>query len=203
MLYDFGQSSPGPLSFWMETLSIFLGDVFASIFVGGSAYVIWWILKYPGFRVGANWTFVGWDVNKMGRLPNATDAGEMEFMPNVAVTSRDMGVKKIIFAVWVRERPDPTDPGEILGKHDLQAAGVPPEARTTGGDLLKFPGPRIRYPAAKFQRIMNFPIFVQTTDGEFFQAQSPGNQPKGIARLRFDVQDFVDGARRRIFSRLG
>lgn len=28
-------------------------------------------------------------------------------MPNVAVTSRDMGVKKIIFAVWVRERPDP------------------------------------------------------------------------------------------------
>jgi hypothetical protein len=127
----------------------------------------------------------------------------MEFMPNVSVKSRDVGIKKIVLAVWVRERPDPIDPGETLGKHDLQAAGVPPEARTTGGDLLKFPGPRITYPKAKFQRIINFPIFIQTSDGEFFQAQSPGNQPKGIAKLRFSVQDFVDGVRRRIFSKLG
>jgi hypothetical protein len=196
------QSSTGPLSFGMETFSIFLGDVLATVFVAGAAYFLVWLLKYPGFRVGANWTFVGWDMNKMGRFPNASDEGEMEFMPNVAVTSRDMGVKKIMFAVWVCERPD-TDHGEFLGKLDLPAAGVPVEARTTGGDLLKFPGPRIRRPAAEFQRVTNFPIFVQTSDGQFFKARSPGNEPTGLARFRDRVQNFVDGIRRWIFDKLG
>jgi hypothetical protein len=197
------QSSTGPLSFWMETLSIFLGDVFASLFVGGSAYVLIWLLKYPGFRVGANWTYVGWDVSKMGRLPNETDSGEMVFMPNVVVRTRGTGISKTIAVVWVRERADPSDPGDILGKHDLQAAGVPEEARTTGGDLLKFPGPEIRYPTAKFQQIINFPIFVQTADNHFVKAQSPGNQPKGLARFRFWFQDFVDGVQRWIFNKMG
>jgi hypothetical protein len=51
-------------------MSIFLGDVLATIFVAGGAYFFWYILKYPGFQVGASWTYSGWDASKMGRLPN-------------------------------------------------------------------------------------------------------------------------------------
>ena len=104
MFYDITicQTSPNPFPFWQETLSIFLGDVLATIFVAGSAYVLWYLLKYPGFRVGANWTFVGWDAQKMGRLPNESDTGALTLVPNISVTSHDMNVKKVIAAVWAR-----------------------------------------------------------------------------------------------------
>ena len=135
------QASSSPFPFWLETLSIFIGDVLASIVIGIGAYVLWYMMKYPGFYVGANWTYVGWNIEKMRRLPNESDTGNLQLMPNISVTSRDMTVKKVISAVWVRERADLSDPGKIHGVLDLKRAGVPVEVRTTGGDLLNLPGP--------------------------------------------------------------
>jgi hypothetical protein len=196
------QTNPTPFPFWPETFSIFLGDVLATICVAGGAYVLWYLLKYPGFRVGANWTFVGWDVQKIGRLPNESDTGMLVFMPNISVTSYDMKVKKVISAVWVRERADVSDPGEILGHRDLQREGVPIETRTTGGELLSLTGPKIERPTSAFRRITFFPIFVQTSDGEFYQAESPGNAAKGIVKLRHQIQKVVYTAKQRILTKL-
>jgi hypothetical protein len=196
------QTGSSPFPFWWETFSIFLGDVLASIFVGGGAYLLWYILNYPGFRVGANWSYTGWDIQKMGRFPSESDSGKLQLMPNVAVTSRDMTVKKIISAVWVRERADLRDPGHIHGRLDLKQTGIPVEVRTTGGDLLNLPGPSIMCDASQFQKITNCPVFVQTSDGEFYQAMSPGNQPKGIVRLRYKTQDFVSYAKQWLLQKL-
>ena len=197
------QSTSSPFPFWPETFSIFLGDVLATIFIAGGAYVLWYILKYPGFRVGANWTYTGWDAQKMGRLPKETDTGELVLMPNISVTSRDMTIKKVITSVWVRERADLSDPGEIYGVLHLSQAGIPVEVRTTGGDLLRLTGPRIICQASKFQRIFLCPIFIQTSDGEFYQAESPGNMPKGITRLRYGMQKFLHSAKQRVLRKLG
>ena len=195
--------SPAPLSFWMETLCIFLGDVFAVLFLGASSFLAWYILKYPGFRVGANWSWVGWDYAKMGRFPNEMDEGNIEFVPNVSVTCHDTNVKKVICAVWVRERADVHNPGVILGHLDLRRAGIPVEARTTGGEPLNLYGPTIVHQASKFQQIINFPIFVQTSDNEFYKASSPGNSPKGMAKFRLRVQSIVHATKQRLFAKLG
>jgi hypothetical protein len=205
MSYDIAvicQSTAGDFPFWLETLSIFLGDVLATIFLGAGAYILWYVLKYPGFRVSANWTYTGWDVQKMGRLPNGTDPGNLVLMPNISVTSRDMTIKKVITSVWVRERADLSNPGDIHGVLHLDQAGVPVEVRTTGGDLLRLTGPRITCPAAKFQRIFHCPIFIQTSDGEFYQAESPGNMPKGIVKFRYKMQNFFHSTKQRILSKL-
>jgi hypothetical protein len=197
------QTNSNSFPFWLETLSIFLGDVLATIFVAIGAYVVWYVLKYPGFRVGANWTYVGWDVQKMGRLPNESDTGTLQLMPNISVVSRDLTVRKVIAAVWVRERADIHDPGEIHGHLDLRRAGVPIGVRTTGGDLLSLTGPKIACQASEFHRISNSPIFIQTSDGEFYQAESPGNTAKGIIKLRYDIQKLVHEAKQRILRKLG
>jgi hypothetical protein len=196
------QTNANPFPFWQETLSIFLGDVLATIFIAVGASVLWYILKYPGFHVGANWTYIGWDVKTMGRLPNESDAENLILMPNISVTSRDTNIKKVISAVWVRERADVTDPGEILGHLDLQRAGIPPEVRTTGGDLLNLRGPTIECRASAFRRVTFFPVFIQTSDGEFYKANSPGNNPKGIARLRYKCQKLMDEAKQRLLRKL-
>lgn len=195
-------ASPGPLTFPMETLSIFLGDVLASIFVALGAIFLWYLLKYPGFRVGANWTFTGWDTQKMGRFPNESDLGQMVLMPNVSVTSFDMSVKKVIHAVWVRERSNPNDPGEILGMLDLRKEGMAAEIRTTGGDLLALRGPTITCDASRFTRVMNFPIFIQTSDGEFYKAESPGNEPKGVVRIRYKLHNYLYPVKEWILNKL-
>lgn len=197
------QTGGSPLSFGWETFSIFLGDVCAAIFLSIGAYGIWYLLKYPGFQVGANWTYTGWDAARIGRLPNQSDTGNMVLMPNVSVVSRDINVKKVISAVWVRQRADVADPGEILGHIDLQQAAVPVEVRTTGGDLVRLAGPRIECSAKDFRRITSFPVFIQTSDGEFYQATSPGNEPKGVAKLRLQTQKAVYEVRRRVRRRLG
>lgn len=202
MFATFCQTSTSPFPFWSETFSIFVGDVLATLFVGGGAYILWYIVKYPGFRVGANWTFIGWDFRKMGRLPNDTDTGDLELMPNVSVTSRDMSVKKVITAVWVRERADVNDPGQIHGVLHLNQTGMHVDSRTTGGDLLSFPGPKIACQMKEFQSIFNCPIFIQTSDGEFYQAESPGNMPKGVAKFRYKVQKIVYAAKQRLLRKL-
>jgi hypothetical protein len=195
------QTSP-EFPFWPETFSIFLGDVLATIFIGVGAYSLWYILKYPGFRVGANWSYIGWDLMKIGRLPNESDTGDLQLWPNISVTSRDMTVKKVITSVWVRERADLSDPGEIHGVLHLNQVGVPVEVRTTGGDVLNLTGPTIACDASTFQRIFYCPIFIQTSDGEFYQAESPGNMAKGIVKLRYQIQNFLHSAKMRLLRRL-
>jgi hypothetical protein len=203
MPYDFAavfQANPSPFPFWKETFSILLGDVLATLVIL-AASVLWFIvIKYPGFRVGANWTYLGWDLEKMGRLPIESDVGELTLIPNIAITSRDVSAKKIIAAVWVRERADVTNPGTIYGVHHLR--DTPPEERTTGGDILRLMGPRIECPASKFKQIFNCPIYIQTSDGEFYKARSPGNSPEGIVKLRYDIQAFLDSVKRRILSKI-
>jgi hypothetical protein len=182
-------------TFFLETLAIFLGDVFATAFIAVFLFGVWYLKKYPGypgFYVGANWNFKGWDFNKMGRFPNASDSGVMEFTPNVCVISRDAGVRKVIHSVWVRERADVNNPGAVLGHRDLKKDGVAPEARTTGGDLLAFQGPKIVCSASEMNKIINFPIFIETSDGIFYQAVSGGNKPpSGIRHLLFSLGDYI------------
>jgi hypothetical protein len=197
------QTCSNSLSFLGETFSIFLGDVCAAIFLSIGAYLLWYLLKYPGFQVGAEWTLAGWDASKMGRFPNDSDTGQVVLMPNVSVVTRDTNVQKIISAVRVCERADITDPGEILGHIDLQRDPMPVEHRTTGGDLVRLAGPRIECAAKDFRRITSFPVFIQTSDGEFYQATSPGNEPKGIVRLRLQIQKVVYEVKQRIRRRLG
>jgi hypothetical protein len=189
-----------PRQFWLETLTIFLGDVFATAFVGLAAYGDWYLLKYPGFRVGASWSYTGWNVQQMGRFPNASDTGPMEFTPNVSITSYDTGVKKIIHSVWVRERADVYNPGTILGHRDLQRDGVLPERRTTGADVLNIQGPHITAPASRFQEVVNFPVFVQTSDGTFYKAVSVGNLPTGVLRLRHRSKNALYKFKQQLFS---
>jgi hypothetical protein len=190
-----------PRQFWLETLTIFLGDVLATAFVGTVAYLVWYLLKYPGFRVGAGWSFTGWNVQQMGRFPNASDSGTtMEFTPNVGVNSYDTHVKKVIHSIWVRERADVYNPGNILGHRNLQQDGVPQEERTTGGDLLNLHGPRIVRPASKFHEVVNCPVFIQTSDGTFYKAVSVGNLPTGVLRLRDRSKNALYKFRQQLFS---
>jgi hypothetical protein len=136
----------------------------------------------------------------MGRLPNDSDSGTMEFTPSIAVTSYDVGVKKVIHSVWVRERTDVFNPGTILGHRDLQQAGIPSEERTTGGDLLKFQGPKITHPTSKFHEVVTYPIFIETSDGAFYKAGSVGNSPTGLIRFRYRCRNAVHKIRQQLFS---
>ena len=187
-------------SFFLETLSIFLGDVFAVGFVALIGYVFWYLLKYPGFSVGASWSFEGWNVKQMGRFPNESDSGPMKFTPNISVTSYDPNVKKLIHSVWVRERADVFNPGDILGKRDLLQDGVLPEWRTTGGDLLKLSGPVITCKASEFHKVVNTPIFIETSDGIYYKATSVGNNPKGILKFRYQCRNAFHRVRLQLFS---
>jgi hypothetical protein len=197
------ENVPAPgFSFWKETLSIFVGDVLATIFIAIGAYVLWYLVKYPGFRVGANWTFIGWDFQKMGRLPTKSDTGDLKLMPNISVTSRDMSVKKVIASVWVRERADPNNTGKIYGVLHLTRTPMPAELRTTGGDVLRLTGPLIPCSPGEFEKVFNCPIWVQTSVGQFYQAESPGNESRGIVKIRYKVQKIVYAFKQRILNKL-
>lgn len=186
--------------FFIDTLSNFLGDVLAAAFIASVAYLVWRLTKYPGFRVGASWTYKGWNVPQMKRFPNASDTGVMEFVPNVVVNSYDLGVKKIIHSVWVRQRADPNNPGNILGHRDLRRDSVPVEERTTGGDLLTFQGPVIQSSTSKFHEVVNCPVFIQTSDGLFYKAESGGNNPTGVVRLRYRYKNALYKIKQQVFS---
>jgi hypothetical protein len=186
--------------FLLETLAIFVGDVFASAFIALVVYLVWYLFKYPGFRVGASWTFTGWNVKQMGRFPNGLDSAPMTFTPSVGITSYDTSIKKLIHSVWVRQRADVYDPGVILGHRDLQKDGVLPELRTTGGDLLNLAGPTISGPASRFHEVVNYPVFIQTSDGAFYKAESVGNNAEGPTRFRHRCKNVLYKMRRQVFS---
>lgn len=186
--------------FLSEILAIFIGDVLATIFIGLSGYLAWRVLRHPGFRVGASWSWKGWDMKTKGRFPAASDNDPMELRAHVGITSYDPDVKRIVHSVWIRQRADVSDPGTILGHRNLQREGIPQEERTTGGDPLQIDGPTIVCPASKFHEVVNCPIFVQTSDGTFYNAESVGNNPEGIIRLRYRYRNALHRARQQFFS---
>jgi hypothetical protein len=81
--------------FLVETLAIFVGDVLATAFIALVVYLVWYLFKYPSFRVGASWTFTGWDVKQMGRFPNPSDSAPMTFTPSIGITSYDTSIKEV------------------------------------------------------------------------------------------------------------
>ena len=186
--------------FILETLTIFLGDVLATAFIAIVVYVVWYILKYPGFRVGASWSFKGWSVKQRGRFPSESDTEPMVLTPNVSISSYDTSVKKLVHSIWVRERADIYNPGEILGHLDLQRSFVAVEQRTTGGDVINLHGPSINCVASQFHKIVNFPVFVQTSDGTFYRAESVGNTATGILRLRYRARNTLYKIKQQFFA---
>lgn len=169
------QTNP-PFHFWLETLSIFVGDVLAVIVVGVGGILLLQKLKKPGFRIKVDWQYIGWDLQKMKRLPNEWDSGNLVVVPMVTLTSHDMAVQKIISVLYVRERADLSDPGDVRAHLEL-ATTMTEEARTTayqGNPLLKLRGPEIPCQANNARRITQLPVFVETNEGEIFLAEKPG-----------------------------
>jgi hypothetical protein len=68
------------------------------------------------------------------------------------------------------------NPGQIYGRLDLTKA-VQVDQRTTGGDPMHFTGPRIQSKnlTVEVAKVMRCPIWIQTSDNQWFKAQSPGN----------------------------
>jgi hypothetical protein len=85
---------------------------------------------------------------------------------------------------------------------DLKQTGMEANIRTTGGDLLSLRGPTIQCPANKFHRIFDCPVFIQTSDGVFYQAESPGNEAKGIVKIRYDLQNVFYAAKKWLLAKL-
>jgi len=78
-----------PFHFWLETLSIFIGDVLAVIVVSVGGIILLQRLKKPGFRIKVNWQYIGWDLQKMRRLPNEWDTEDLLVVPMVTLTSHE------------------------------------------------------------------------------------------------------------------
>jgi hypothetical protein len=118
-------------------------------------------------RIGANWTWDGLTRH---------DPNYMILHPNVSIVSHRNAPKLIVNSIWVRERKDISNPGQIYGRLDLTKA-VPPDKRTTGGDPLSFDGPSIKSKnlAVEVSKVMRCPIWIQTSDNQWFKAHSPGN----------------------------
>jgi hypothetical protein len=189
--------------FLVETLAIFVGDVLASTFIASIAYLAWRVLKYPGFRVGTSWAWEGWNVQQMGRFPTASDSGPVLLRPQISITSYETSVKRVIHSVWVRQHADPQNPGTILGHRDPQRDGVAVERRTTGADPLHIIGPEISADASRFREIVNCPVFVQTSDGAFYKAESAGNMAEGLTHFRYRAKNALYRVRRQFSSLLG
>jgi hypothetical protein len=112
----------------------------------------------------------------------------MRLHPDVNIVSRTNAPKKIVHSIWVRERKDIYNPGKIWGKIDVVDM-LPVEQRTTGGDPLNLTGPQITCKNLKteVEKVMNCPIWMQTTDNKWYKAQSMGNPPNLLERIRLKL----------------
>jgi hypothetical protein len=127
--------------------------------------VRWWYKR--SLRIGANWTWEG------------TDPKDNNFIflhPNINIVSYSNAPRLIIHSVWVRERQDIKKPGQIYGHLNL-TDHMGAEKRTTGGDPVNIAGPRIRCKNLKTEvsKVMTCPVWIQTSDNQWFKAQSTGN----------------------------
>jgi hypothetical protein len=66
--------------------------------------------------------------------------------------------------------------------------------------LLKLHGPTISFPASKFQEVVKYPVFIETSDGAFYKAESVGNAPEGLTGFRHRCRNTLYKARRQVFS---
>jgi len=153
-----------------------------SVTVVGAALIgsVVWLYRALGqstsLRIGANWT---WEATP--------DPTYVTLRPNVNVVSRSNAPEKIVHSIWVRERKNICNPGQIYGKIDL-VDKLPVEKRTTGGDPLNLVGPPITYQKTKAETVMRCPIWIQTTDNKWYKAQSMGNPPRLAERLRLKLR---------------
>jgi hypothetical protein len=69
-----------------------------------------------------------------------------------------------------------------------------------GGDLLKLHGPTISCHASQFHEVVNYPVFIETSDGAFYKAESVGNNPEGLTRFRYRCKNALNKVRRQVFS---
>lgn len=155
--------------FWTDYGIKTLSGLTVTLIAGGYVELRMWWWRKTGIRIGANW-----QVAKQSK--NGTQV--LCISPKVNVVSRAQGrwgTTKIVHSIWVRERADIADPGQIYGKVDLTDTAV--HQRTTGGDPLNLTGAAMLCPPGDAETIMKCPIFVQWTDGTFSKAMSMGNEP--------------------------
>jgi len=163
---------------WTDVLVGVTAAVAAAALIG----LIVWLFRAFGqvtsLRVGANWTWEG----------TAPDPTYMTLHPNINVVSRTNAPRKIVHSIWVRESKSTRRPGTIYGKVDL-INSVPVQNRTTGGDPLNLVGPTIKCKNLKVEveRVMNCPIWIQTSDGKWYRAQSMGNPPSFAERIKIKL----------------
>jgi hypothetical protein len=154
---------------WTDYLSETLSGLTVATIV--ATYVelrLRWYRKH--LRIGANWTWEGLARN---------DPSHILLHPNVSIVSHKNAPKLIVHSVWVRQRKNISNTGQIYGHLDLTQAAppIPIDKRTTGGDPLFFEGPRIKSKnlTVEVSKVMHCPIWIQTSDNQWFKAQSPGN----------------------------
>lgn len=164
-----------------------------TVVILGSFYVQFriWLWSKTGLRIGASWRF-----NQRGTT--------LELHPVVNIVTwvkNQWSTERIVQSIWVRERGEPTNPGNIHGHIDFsglvdQKQKIPIEDRTTGGDPINLNGPTMTCVNAssiwgkdgKFdeeaEKIINCPIWIQWSDGTFSKAMSSGgNEPSLLMRL--------------------
>ena len=153
---------------WTDYLTKTLSGLTVAIII--AAYVELRLRWYKrNLRIGANWSWEGTVRN---------DPTHMILYPNVGIISHKNAPKLIVNSIWVRERKDISNPGQIYGRLDLTPLFLPNQ-RTTGGDPLNFNGPKIKCKnlTVEAAKVMRCPIWIQTSDNQWFKAQSPGNAP--------------------------
>lgn len=160
---------------WIDIVIGASGALVAAVIFGLSTWILAAIRRSASIRVGANWTLDG-----LGSQP-----GFIRMHPNLNVISRRNSPKLIVHSIWVRESKSNRKPGNIYGKIDLTSSTAASH-RTTGGDPLNLTGPIIICPneQSNFEKALKYPVWIQTTDNQWFKAQSAGNPPALAERIR-------------------
>lgn len=161
---------------WTEFILGVAVTVVSAVLIGSFVWLCRALSQSTGLRIGANWTYEA-----------TADPAYVTLRPNVNVVSRSNAPAKIVHSIWVRERRDIYNPGQIYGKIDL-VDKLSAEKRTTGGDPLNLAGPTITYRKTEAETVMRCPIWIQTTDNKWYKAQSMGNPPRLAERLRLKLR---------------
>jgi|SRR5580658_1332892 hypothetical protein len=163
---------------WTEFVLGLSVAVVSTALIGSVVWLYRALGQSTALRVGAGWEWEGPD----------PQPGYMRLHPVINVMSRSNAPKKIVHSIWVRESKNIYKPGKIYGKIDL-VDQLAVEKRTTGGDPLNFSGPTIKCEDLKaaVEKVMNCPIWVQTTDNRWYKAQSMGNPPGLAEQLRLKL----------------
>ena len=163
---------------WTEFIVGLSVTVVSTALIGSILWLCRALGQSTALRIGAGWEWEGLD----------SQPGYMRLHPTINIVSRSNTPKKIVHSIWVRESKNIYKPGQSHGKIDL-VDKLPVEKRTTGGDPLNFSGPTIKCENLKVvvEKVMNCPVWVQTTDNKWYKAQSMGNPPGLAEQLRLKL----------------